>query len=73
MVGEQWQALHDYVRKTLIVGEADLNVVRILPEGSSPTLVAATACQLVGQRLGLGGPWESLARPTGGASSPASR
>ena len=73
MVGEQWQALHDYVRKTLIVGEADLDVVRILPEGSSPTLVASTACELVGQRLGLGGPWESLPRPTGDASSPASR
>ena len=73
MVGEQWQALHDYVRKTLIVGEADLNVVRILPEGSSAELVAATACELVGQRLGLGGPWESLPRPTGDASSPASR
>jgi len=73
MVGEQWQALHDYVRKTLIVGEADLNVVRILPEGTSAELIAATACELVGQRLGLGGPWESLARPTGDASSPASR
>ena len=73
MVGEQWQALHDYVRKTLIVGEADLDVVRILPEGSSAKLVAATACELVGQRLGLGGPWESLPRPTGDASSPASR
>jgi uncharacterized protein (TIGR00730 family) len=73
MVGEQWQALHDYVRKTLIVGEADLDVVRILPEGSSPTLVATTACELVGQRLGLGGPWESLPRPTGNPSSPASR
>lgn len=73
MVGEQWQALHDYVRKTLIVGEADLDVVRILPEGSSAELVAATACELVGQRLGLGGPWESLPRPTGDASSPASR
>jgi len=73
MVGEQWQALHDYVRKTLIVGEADLDVVRILPEGSSAELVAATACELIGQRLGLGGPWESLARPTGDASSPASR
>ena len=73
MVGEQWQALHDYVRKTLIVGESDLDVVRILPEGSSPTLVASTACELVGQRLGLGGPWESLPRPTGDASSPASR
>ena len=73
MVGEQWQALHDYVRKTLIVGEADLDVVRILPEGSSAELVAATACELVGQRLGLGGPWESLARPTPDASSPASR
>ena len=73
MVGEQWQALHDYVRKTLIVGEADLSVVRILPEGSSAALVAATACELVGQRLGLGGPWESLSRPTGDTSSPASR
>lgn len=73
MVGEQWQALHDYVRKTLIVGEADLDVVRILPEGSSAELVAATACELVGQRLGLGGPWESLSRPTGDTSSPASR
>ena len=73
MVGEQWQALHDYVRKTLIVGEADLEVVRILPEGSSAELVAATACELVGQRLGLGGPWESLPRPTGDTSSPASR
>ena len=73
MVGEQWQALHDYVRKSLIVGEADLDVVRILPKGSSPTLVAATACELVGQRLGLGGPWESLTRPTGDASSPTSR
>ena len=73
MVGEQWQALHDYVRKTLIVGEADLEVVRILPEGSSAELVAATACELVGQRLGLGGPWESLSRPTGDTSSPASR
>lgn len=73
MVGEQWQALHNYVRKTLIVGEADLDVVRILPEGSSAAVVAATACELVGQRLGLGGPWESLPRPTGDASSPASR
>lgn len=73
MVGEQWQALHDYVRKTLIVGEADLSVVRILPEGSSAELVAATACELVGQRLGLGGPWESLSRPTGDASSAATR
>lgn len=73
MVGEQWQALHDYVRKSLIVGEADLDVVRILPEGSSATLVAATACELVGQRLGLGGPWESLPRPTGNSSSAATR
>jgi uncharacterized protein (TIGR00730 family) len=73
MVGEQWQALHDYVRKTLIVGEADLSVVRILPEGSSAELVAATACELVGQRLGLGGPWESLSRPTGDSSSAATR
>jgi uncharacterized protein (TIGR00725 family) len=73
MVGEQWQALHDYVRERLIVGEADLNVVRILPEGSAPSLVAATACELVGQRLGLGGPWESLARPTPGADAQASR
>ncbi len=73
MVGEQWQALHDYVRKMLIVGEADLDVVRILPEGSSATLVAATACELVGQRLGLGGPWESLPRPTGNSSSAATR
>jgi hypothetical protein len=46
--------------------------VRILPEGSSAEIVAATACELVGQRLGLGGPWESLARPTGDTSSPAS-
>ena len=33
MVGEQWQTLHDYVRRHLIVGEADLNVVRILQIG----------------------------------------
>lgn len=73
MVGEQWQALHDYVRETLIVGEADLGVVRILPEGSSATAVAAEACALVGQRLGLGGPWESLNRPTSDASNPSPR
>ena len=73
MVGEQWEALHDYVRKTLIVGEADLNVVRILPEGSAPSLVAATACELVGQRLGLGGPWESQPRPTPSTDASASR
>ncbi|MFZ9698427.1 MAG: LOG family protein [Candidatus Limnocylindrus sp.] len=73
MVGEQWEALHDYARKTLIVGEADLNVVRILPEGSAPSLVAATACELVGQRLGLGGPWESQPRPTSSTDASASR
>lgn len=73
LVGEQWQALHDYVRTHLIVGEADLNVVRILPEGSAPSLVAASACELVGQRLGLGGPWESQQRPTTDTNARASR
>ncbi len=73
LVGEQWEALHDYVRTTLIVGEADLNVVRLLPSGSTPELVAAKACELVGQRLGLGGPWESQQRPTTGATAPTSR
>ena len=73
LVGEQWQALHNFVRERLIVGEADLNVVRLLPEGSAPSLVAAAACELVGQRLGLGGPWESQGRPTPGATAPTSR
>lgn len=73
MVGEQWESLHDFVRKKLIVGEADLGVVRILPEGSTPSLVASTACELVGQRLGLGGPWESRPRPTPGSVAPTSR
>ncbi len=63
LVGEQWQTLHDYVRSSLIVSEADLNVVRLLPSGTAPELVATTACELVGQRLGLGGPWEALNRP----------
>jgi uncharacterized protein (TIGR00730 family) len=73
LVGEQWQALHDFVRERLIVGEADLGVVRLLPEASAPSLVAATACELVGKRLGLGGPWEAQRRPTPGSDTSASR
>ena len=73
LVGEQWQELHNFVRAELIVAAPDLDVVRLLPDSATPDEIAATAAALVGERLGLGAPWESQRRPTGGAPATLAR
>ncbi|RLT26504.1 MAG: hypothetical protein DWI49_03950 [Chloroflexi bacterium] len=73
LVGEQWSALHTFVRTELIVSAPDLDVVRLLPSSATPEEIAAAACALVGERLGLGAPWEAQSRSTGGASATTAR
>lgn len=69
LVGDAWVELVDFVRRRLVVGPADLAVVRVLPSGTPTGTVLAEARRLMGARLGLGAPWEA----THGATSPAER
>jgi len=73
LVGQQWQQLHNLVRAELIVAAPDLDVVRLLSDSASPEQIAATACALIGERRGLGGPWEGQRRSTGGAAAATTR
>ncbi len=69
LVGDAWVELVDFVRRRLVVGPADLAVVRVLPSGTPTGTVLAEARRLMGARLGLGAPWEA----TRGATSPSER
>jgi len=69
LVGDAWVELVDLVRRRLVVGPADLAVVRVLPSGTPASAVLAEARLLMGARLGLGAPWEA-SHP---APSPAER
>jgi uncharacterized protein (TIGR00725 family) len=69
LVGDAWVELVDLVRRRLVVGPADLDVVRVLPSGTPASAVLAEARLLMGARLGLGAPWEA-SHP---APSPAER
>lgn len=69
LVGDAWVELVDFVRRRLVVGPADLAVVRVLPSGTPTGTVLAEARRLMGARLGLGAPWEA----THGATSPSER
>jgi hypothetical protein len=73
LVGEQWQELHNFVRAELIVAKPDLDVVRLLPASATPEEIAATAAALIGERLGLGAPWELQRGLTGSAPTTAER
>lgn len=69
LVGDAWVELVDFVRRRLVVGPADLALVRVLPSGTPTGTVLAEARRLMGVRLGLGTPWEA----TRGATSPSER
>ena len=69
LVGDAWVELVDLVRRRLVVGPADLAVVHVLPSGTPTSMVLAEARMLIGERLGLGAPWEA-SHP---APSPAER
>ena len=69
LVGDAWVELVDFVRRRLVVGPADLAVVRVLPSGTPTGTVLAEARRLMGAQLGLGAPWEA----THGATSPSER
>jgi predicted Rossmann-fold nucleotide-binding protein len=59
LVGDAWVELVDFVRRRLVVGPADLEVVHVLPSGTPASMVLAEAQLLMGARLGLGAPWEA--------------
>ena len=59
LVGDAWVELIDFVRRRLVVGPADLDVVHVLPSGTPTSMVLAEARLLIGARLGLGAPWEA--------------
>lgn len=65
LVGDAWVELVDLVRRRLVVGPADLEVVHVLPSGTPAALILAKTLLLIGKRIGLGAPWEA----THGASS----
>jgi uncharacterized protein (TIGR00725 family) len=69
LVGDAWVELVDLVRRRLVVGPADLAVVHVLPSGTPTSMVLAEARMLIGERLGLGAPWEA----SHAAPSPAER
>ncbi len=69
LVGDAWVELVDLVRRRLVVGPADLEVVHVLPSGTPASMVLAEARLLMGARLGLGAPWEA----SHAAPSPAER
>lgn len=58
LVGDPWIELVDLVRRRLVVGPADLAIVRTLPSGTPASMVVAEARLLMGARLGIGAPWE---------------
>jgi hypothetical protein len=65
LVGDAWVELVDLVQRRLVVGPADLAVVHVLPSGTPTSMVLAEARMLIGERLGLGAPWEaSLPAPS---------
>jgi predicted Rossmann-fold nucleotide-binding protein len=59
LVGDAWVELVDLVRRRLVVGPADLDIVRVLPSGTPASMVLAEARLLIGARLGVGAPWEA--------------
>ena len=59
LVGDAWVELVDLVRRRLVVGPADLEVVHVLPSGTPTSMVLAEAQLLMGARLGIGAPWEA--------------
>jgi hypothetical protein len=59
----------DFVRRRLVVGPADLEVVHVLPSGTPASMILAEARLLMGARIGIGAPWEA----THGTSSLAER
>lgn len=63
LVGDAWAELVDLVRRRLVVGPADLEIVRVLPSGTPAQMVLAEARLLIGARLGIGTPYE-VARAT---------
>jgi uncharacterized protein (TIGR00725 family) len=69
LVGDAWVELVDLVRRRLVVGPADLEIVHVLPSGTATSQVLAEARRLMGARIGIGGPWGA----TRDASSPAGR
>jgi len=60
LVGDAWVELVDLVRRRLVVGPADLEIVHVLPSGTPASAVLAEARLLMGARLGIGAPWEAL-------------
>ena len=58
LVGDPWIELVDLVRRRLVVGPADLAIVRTLPSGTPASMVVAEARLLMGARLSIGAPWE---------------
>lgn len=69
LVGDAWVELIDFVRRRLVVGPVDLEIVHVLPSGTPTSMVLAEARLLIGARLGLGAPWEA----SNPAPSPAER
>ncbi len=69
LVGDAWIELIDLVRRRLVVGPADLEIVHVLPSGTPASMVLAEARLLMGARLGHGAPWEA----SHSAPSPAER
>jgi hypothetical protein len=49
--------LVDLVRRRLVVGPADLEIVHLLPSGTPASMVLAEARLLMGARIGIGAPW----------------
>lgn len=69
LVGDAWVELVELVRRRLVVGPADLEIVHVLPSGTPASMILAEARLLMGARIGLGAPWEA----THGTPSPAER
>ena len=59
LVGDAWAELVDLVRRRLVVGPADLEIVHVLPSGTPASMVLAEARLLMGARIGIGAPWEA--------------
>lgn len=67
LVGDAWVELVDLVRRRLVVGPADLEIVRVLPSGTPAQMVLAEARLLIGARLGIGAPFEASRGTAAGA------
>ena len=69
LVGDAWVELTDLVRRRLVVGPADLEILRVLPSGTPASMVLAEARLLMGARYGIGAPYEA----SHGTPTPAER